>query len=269
MANALFYLMAFGVITLSLGVILSKNPVKAVLSLLGTFFCLATIYLLAGFQFMAAAQILVYAGAIMVLFLFVIMLLNLGDDTREKLLDTQLLKSRGLTMALAVTSGGLGAVLLAIGSKSTNVPHPGQPAEGIGSPDALATALFLAADMHHLMIGAVLSSYDILPVSTDLVRVAHLGEAASSLGMRMLDIAVQLAAPGLLVTFSIDLLLALVGRAMGQVPILFVGYPVKLAAGLIAMAMLAMGTGSAIGWLGRTIVQDGRAILGALSSQGV
>ncbi len=133
----------------------------------------------------------------------------------------------------------------------------------------LATALFLAADMHHLMIGAVLSSYDILPVSTDLVRVAHLGEAASSLGMRMLDIAVQLAAPGLLVTFSIDLLLALVGRAMGQVPILFVGYPVKLAAGLIAMAMLAMGTGSAIGWLGRTIVQDGRAILGALSSQGV
>ena len=76
MANALFYLMAFGVIALSLGVILSKNPVKAVLSLLGSFFCLATIYLLAGFQFLAAAQILVYAGAILVLFLFVIMLLG-------------------------------------------------------------------------------------------------------------------------------------------------------------------------------------------------
>ena len=156
MANALFYLMAFGVITLSLGVILSKNPVKAVLSLLGTFFCLATIYLLAGFQFMAAAQILVYAGAIMVLFLFVIMLLNLGDDTREKLLDTQLLKSRGLTMAMAVTSGGLGAVLLAIGSKSTNVPNPGQPAEGIGSPDALAKALFLENSLAFEGIGVLL-----------------------------------------------------------------------------------------------------------------
>ncbi|MFT7670583.1 MAG: NADH-quinone oxidoreductase subunit J [Planctomycetota bacterium] len=80
MANLLFYIMGLGAILGSLGVVCSKNPIASILSLLGTFFCLATIYLLAGFEFIAAAQILVYGGAIMVLFLFVVMLLNLGND---------------------------------------------------------------------------------------------------------------------------------------------------------------------------------------------
>lgn len=81
MANLLFYVMGLGAIFGSLVVVSAKNPITSVLSLLGTFFCLATIYLLAGFEFIAAAQILVYGGAIMVLFLFVVMLLNLGADT--------------------------------------------------------------------------------------------------------------------------------------------------------------------------------------------
>ncbi len=71
--------MALGAVVGSLGVVGSKNPITSILSLLGTFFCLATIYLLSGFQFLAAAQILVYGGAVMVLFLFVVMLLNLGN----------------------------------------------------------------------------------------------------------------------------------------------------------------------------------------------
>jgi NADH-quinone oxidoreductase subunit J len=78
-ANALFYLMAILAVAGALGVVLAKNPIQCILSLLGSFACLAVIYLLAGFQFLAAAQILVYAGAILVLFLFVIMLLNLAE----------------------------------------------------------------------------------------------------------------------------------------------------------------------------------------------
>ena len=78
MENFLFYLTAAGAVAGALGVVLGRNPVGNVLALLACFFCLATIYLLAGFQFLAAAQVLVYAGAILVLFLFVIMLLNLG-----------------------------------------------------------------------------------------------------------------------------------------------------------------------------------------------
>src|SRR4030095_8801305 len=74
----LFYLMAAGAVAGALGVVLSRNPIASVLALLLCFFALATIYLMAGFQLLAAAQILVYAGAILVLFLFVIMLLHLG-----------------------------------------------------------------------------------------------------------------------------------------------------------------------------------------------
>ncbi len=57
-------------------VITAKNPITAALSLVLTFFCVASIYALMGAHFIAAIQILVYAGAVMVLFTFVIMLLN-------------------------------------------------------------------------------------------------------------------------------------------------------------------------------------------------
>jgi len=102
--NALFYLMALGAVIGSLGVISAKNPIVSVLSLLGTFFCLAVIYLLAGFQFLAAAQILVYAGAIMVLFLFVIMLLNLGGE-QAPWLSSETLRARRAPLAILVSIG--------------------------------------------------------------------------------------------------------------------------------------------------------------------
>lgn len=61
------------------GVVVARSPVVSVVSLLGSFAALAVVYLLAGYQFLAAIQILVYGGAVMVLFLFTVMLLNLGD----------------------------------------------------------------------------------------------------------------------------------------------------------------------------------------------
>jgi len=63
-------------------VILQRNPVNSALYLILNFFCLSGLYLTLNAQFIAMVQVLVYAGAIMVLFLFVIMLLNLGDDKR-------------------------------------------------------------------------------------------------------------------------------------------------------------------------------------------
>jgi NADH-quinone oxidoreductase subunit J len=70
----------FAVITLAggVGVVVARNPVNGAMSLVGSFFALAGLFLLLDAQLIAALQILVYAGAIMVLFLFVIMLLNLG-----------------------------------------------------------------------------------------------------------------------------------------------------------------------------------------------
>lgn len=66
----------------SLGTILSKNPVSSALFLVLNFFSLGGIYLLLEAQFIAVVQVIVYAGAIMVLFLFVIMLLNLEDERK-------------------------------------------------------------------------------------------------------------------------------------------------------------------------------------------
>ena len=75
-----FFLIAASAVASALMMITRSNPVKGVLFLIVNFFCLAVLYLLLEAQFIAIVQIIVYAGAIMVLFLFVIMLLNLGDE---------------------------------------------------------------------------------------------------------------------------------------------------------------------------------------------
>jgi NADH-quinone oxidoreductase subunit J len=78
MTEVVFYIFAAVAVVSATLCILQKNPVSAALWLVSTMFSLAAIYVLLNAQFIAAIQVLVYAGAIMVLFLFVIMLLNLG-----------------------------------------------------------------------------------------------------------------------------------------------------------------------------------------------
>jgi NADH-quinone oxidoreductase subunit J len=68
-----------------IGTVTSRSPVASLLFLVLTFFSLAALYVILGAHFIAAIQVIVYAGAIMVLFLFVIMLLNLGHDYRSDL----------------------------------------------------------------------------------------------------------------------------------------------------------------------------------------
>lgn len=74
---AIFFFFAAVAVIFALVVILHRNPVVGALSLVASFFALAVMYVLLDVPFLAALQVIVYAGAIMVLFLFVIMLLNL------------------------------------------------------------------------------------------------------------------------------------------------------------------------------------------------
>jgi len=67
-----------------INVVVRTHPVSSALALIGVMGSLAVLYLLLGAQFIAAAQIFVYAGAIMVLFIFVIMLLNAGGEERSR-----------------------------------------------------------------------------------------------------------------------------------------------------------------------------------------
>ena len=74
-----FWIFAVGAVVTSLGVLTFRNPLYSALSLIADFFCFAALYALLSAHFMAITQVLVYAGAIMVLFVFIIMLLNLSD----------------------------------------------------------------------------------------------------------------------------------------------------------------------------------------------
>lgn len=82
MSEYLFYIVAAITVTTAVYLIFEKNPVFGALYLIQTMVSLAVLYILLEAQFVAAVQIIVYAGAIMVLFLFVIMLLNL--DIKEE-----------------------------------------------------------------------------------------------------------------------------------------------------------------------------------------
>src|SRR3981081_597007 len=78
-------------------------PISTVLSLIGVMGSLAVLYLLLGAEFIAMAQVIVYAGAIMVLFIFVIMLLNAGEETKKgRSLAVQLVGVPGFFGLLAV-----------------------------------------------------------------------------------------------------------------------------------------------------------------------
>lgn len=84
MEQFFFIVVAAVAVISSLLVISCKNPVNSALSLVMTFFCLATFYVMLDAPFMAATQVIVYAGAIMVLIIFVIMLLNLRAETAKR-----------------------------------------------------------------------------------------------------------------------------------------------------------------------------------------
>lgn len=81
MVQNLFYFLSFLAVLSALMVILSKNPIHSVLYLILTFFTLSGHYILLNAQFLSIVNLIVYAGAIMVLFLFTIMFLNLKDDS--------------------------------------------------------------------------------------------------------------------------------------------------------------------------------------------
>src|SRR3954447_23191491 len=83
MTEVVFYIFAVAAIISATLCILQRNPVSAALWLGSTMFSLAGIYVLLNAQFIAAIQVLVYGGAAMVLFLFVIMLVNLGHTESD------------------------------------------------------------------------------------------------------------------------------------------------------------------------------------------
>jgi NADH-quinone oxidoreductase subunit J len=88
-------------------VLLSKNPVHSVLWLIAVFFAISGHYILLNAQFLAVVNLIVYAGAIMVLFLFVIMLMNLNTDMEPQ-------KNLWMKLAGAISGGSLLLILVSV-----------------------------------------------------------------------------------------------------------------------------------------------------------
>ena len=83
MDSILFIIAAVAAIGCGLNLVLQKHPISSALSLIGVMSSLALLYLLLGAEFIAMAQMIVYGGAVMVLFIFVIMLLKAGTEKRS------------------------------------------------------------------------------------------------------------------------------------------------------------------------------------------
>jgi len=122
----------FGVLTIT-----RKNPVGAVMSLVATFFCLAATYAMLFAHFLAAVQVLVYAGAIMVLFIFVVMVLNRDE--------TDAVSLRGVVLKGLVGVPAIFYLVLKLGwylFHTARVLHPEDPPASFGTVEEVGKILF-------------------------------------------------------------------------------------------------------------------------------
>ncbi len=138
--NIVFWVFAPVAVGSAIAMLLMRNAVHAALLLIVNFFCLSVMYLLLDAPFLFAVQIIVYAGAIMVLFLFVIMLLGVDadEDLRERLVAQ---RPVAIALGLAVVAEIFFAVRAGIGL-STRVPDTFDQVNAGGNTQALAKVLF-------------------------------------------------------------------------------------------------------------------------------
>ncbi|MCK8601775.1 NADH-quinone oxidoreductase subunit J [Desulfoferrobacter suflitae] len=133
----MFYLLGLGAVVAALIMVTNKRPVRAAMSLIATMSFLAGLYVLLDAHLIAALQLIVYAGAIMVLFLFVIMLLNIEEK------EGRLAGSALLWQMIAIAVVGLVFVLMvSVVKLSDNVVPLGEAAALFGTTRAVGKMLF-------------------------------------------------------------------------------------------------------------------------------
>jgi len=136
MTAALFYFIACLTIISALFVVLNRNPVYSAVMLVFCFFSLAALYVLLEAYFVAVLEIIVYAGAIMVLFLFVIMLINVGKEIAA---TSIMVKAKVLPFVLVVLFS-LNIILLILWRNEGL--HQSNTISSVGSITAIGQALF-------------------------------------------------------------------------------------------------------------------------------
>lgn len=123
-----FWFFSVMAVLASMAMVTRRSPVAAALCLVNVMFDLAALYVMLSANFLGAAQVLVYAGAIMVVFIFVVMLLNLGEpDVRER-------RSKAIALGAAAIAGALAAEMLYVVRSARLAAPDSTPV----NPDALA-----------------------------------------------------------------------------------------------------------------------------------
>lgn len=160
-STVFFSIVSIVAIVSALLVITCKNPINSALALILTFFCLATFYAMLDAPFMAAVQIIVYAGAIMVLIVFTIMLLNIRTDANKKSFHNIALGTviGIMTLLTAGTFLARGKAFDSVGPITPNIIHHVGHTELIGAimftefllPFEITAILLLAA-----IVGAII-----------------------------------------------------------------------------------------------------------------
>jgi NADH-quinone oxidoreductase subunit J len=141
MEGTVFVIAAVVILAGAVGVVVSRNPVHSALMLVMTLFGIAVLFVAQGAHFLAAVQVIVYAGAIVVLFLFVIMLL--GVDKAENLRIDPLGGQRPAAAVVAVVGFGLVVLLAVRAAQVTGAEATTRALEGdVPNLNTLGRALF-------------------------------------------------------------------------------------------------------------------------------
>lgn len=137
MVGVAFFGGALGAIAGAIGVILLRNPFYSVLALVVHLFSLAGLFLLLHAEFLAVAQVLVYAGAVMVLYVFVVAYVGgIAEPSSDPIPAQRLLAAMiGISLFVVLSTAVLGTGLAALGERGAELPL------GFGSPEAVGRML--------------------------------------------------------------------------------------------------------------------------------
>ena len=139
----LFALFAVSAVVSALGVVAIRNPVKGAMSLIACFFCLACLFLLQSAEMIAILEVLVYAGAIMVLFVFVIMLV---EDKEQPILTPAL--GQRIAVPIKITGAAVvAASLISVIRRSMSLDPSRQPNYPDELPEAFGTVAHVGREL--------------------------------------------------------------------------------------------------------------------------
>jgi NADH-quinone oxidoreductase subunit J len=173
----LFFLFAGFCLAGAINLLLQTHPINSALSLIVVMTSLAVLYLLLGAEFLAVAQIIVYAGAVMVLFVFTVMLLNAGRE--ERTLGSRAAKSVGFPAIVAILAVLATVILRAQGLAPAHLGQGLYASPGAGSVTQDASNLTVLSQVlfHELLLPFEVTSVLILIAILGAVAIARRSDA--------------------------------------------------------------------------------------------